>query len=288
MGSDFDEAMRIGRELWQGQYAGSYPLPMNAVFALLALLPRWLALALAMFVGLALFVTLFRRQALLWLFFQPVLAGLWLGQFDLIWLWLLRHASPVSLALLTLKPQLFPLALPALLSDRTKWRPFILACLALYVPVTIIRPMWPLEWLHQANDGRLGWTGSTTILNTPIIGFALLLAASALTRLDWRGVFWSCNPTLRWYDFTLLVGGNLWLVPLSWAAWGLTQVIGGNPWPVGLLGLADLILRRLSSRYGAKDGNIIGGCANVNLDKTRTIAVRRALELDRPNAGTIG
>lgn len=246
MCSDFDEAMRIGRELWCGQYAGSYPLPMNGLFALLALLPRWLALALVMFVGLALFVAMFRRQALLWLFFQPILAGLWLGQFDLIWLWLLRRSSPVSLALLTLKPQLFPLALPALLSDRAKWRPFILACLALYLPVTIIRPTWPLEWLHQANDGRLDWTGSTTILGAPvIIGFVALLACAALIKIDWKAAYWSVNPMIRWYDFTLLAGGNLWLIPLSWAAWGLTQVVGGNPWPVGLLGLADLALRRL-------------------------------------------
>lgn len=247
MGSDLDEAMRIGWELWQGQYVGSYPLPMNAIFALLALLPRWLALALVMFVGLALFVAMFRRQALLWLFFQPVLAGLWLGQFDLIWLWLLRHSSPISLALLTLKPQLFPLALPVLLSDRTKWRPFALACLALYGPATLIRPAWPLEWLRQVNDGRLGWTGSTTILAVPMIGIVLLLAASALTRLDWRAIFWTCNPTLRWYDFSLLAGSSLWLIPLSWLAWGLTQIVHGYPWPVALLGLADLVLRKASA-----------------------------------------
>ena len=247
MGSDFNEAMRIGLAFWRGEYIGSYPLPMNAIFALLAMLPRWLALALVMFVSLALFVAAFKRQTLLWLFFQPVLAGLWLGQLDLIWLWLLRHASPVSLALLTLKPQLFPLALPALLSDRAKWRPFILTCLALYGPVTIIRPSWPLEWLRNANDGRLDWAGSTTILAVPMVGIILLLAASALTRLDWRGIFWTCNPTLRWYDFTLLAGGSLWLIPLSWLAWGMTQIAHSYPWPIALLGLADLMLRRVSN-----------------------------------------
>lgn len=288
MGRDFNALYDSGIALWHGQYTGLYPLPANGLFALLALLPRQSAFALAMFVGLTLFVVTFKRQALLWMFFQPILASLWLGQLDLIWLWLLRQASPVSLALLTLKPQLFPLALPALLSDRSKWRPFALACLGLYGSATIIRPTWPLEWLRQCNDGRLDWVGSTTILAQPMIGIVLLLVASVLMRLDWRAVFWSCNPTLRWYDFTLLAGGSLWLIPLSWLAWGLTQMVYGNPWPVALLGLADLVLRRVLASNGAKHGDIVRSRADVNLDEPSTIPVGRALEFDRPDSCTVG
>lgn len=250
-----------GLDLWAGQYTGIYPLPMNGLFALLALLPRPVALALLMFLGLALFVAAFRRQALLWIFFQPVLAGLWLGQIDLIFLWLLRWGSPVALALATLKPQLFPLALPTLLADRAKWKPFGLACLALYGPVTLVRPSWPVEWLRQCDDGRLGWTGSSTILSSPLVGFAALLATSALIRLDWRSVFWSANPTIRWYDFTLLAGGSVWLIPVSWVLWGTTQLVAGNPSPVAALGLVDLALRRRGvarARMVAKR-NLCGG-----------------------------
>lgn len=246
MGSDFDQFYNSGADLWRGVYSGLYPLPVNGLFALLALLPRQVALMLVTFVGLALFVATFKRQALVWIFFQPVLAGLWLGQLDLIWLWLLRQASPVALALMTLKPQLFPLALPTLLADHTKRKPFALACLALYGPITIIHPTWLLEWLHQCNDGRLDWAGSTTILAQPVIGFSALLVVAALMRLDWRAVFWSANPTIRWYDFTLLADGSLWLIPLSWLAWGMTQAMHGAPWPIALLGLADLMLRRKS------------------------------------------
>jgi hypothetical protein len=115
----------------------------------------------------------------------------------------------------------------------------------LYGPITIICPTWPLEWMRQANDGRLDWAGSTTVLSNPMTGIVLLLAVSVLMRLDWRAIFWSCNPTLRWYDFTLLAGGSLWLIPLSWVFWGMTQMVYGNPWPVALLGLADLALRKL-------------------------------------------
>lgn len=248
MGYDFWALYNSGLDLWHGQYTGLYPLPANGLFALLALLPYQVALALVSFVGLALLVAMFRRQALVWIFFQPVLAGLWLGQLDLVWLWLLRWGSPVAFALMTLKPQLFPLALPALLADRAKWKPFTVACMGLYGPVTVIRPSWPLEWLRQYNDGRLGWFGSTTILNSPLLGFALLLAVAALWRLDWRAVFWSVNPTIRWYDFTLMIGGSLWLIPVSWALWVGTQMMHGNPSPVAVLGIADLALRRHGSR----------------------------------------
>lgn len=251
MGADFEQMYQSGLDLWRGQYTGLYPLPINGLFALLALLPYPVALALISFVGLALFVATLRRQALLWIAFQPILAGLWLGQLDLIWLWLLRWSSPVSLALMTLKPQLFPLAIPALLSHREMWRPFALACLGLYGPVTLIRPSWPLEWLRVANDGRLVWYGSTSVLGNPIVGFAALLAVAALVRLDGRAVFWSCNPTIRWYDFALMAGGSLplgnprglWLIPASWMLFVATQVVGGNPGPVALLGLVDLALR---------------------------------------------
>lgn len=244
MGSDFDQLYNSGSDLWHGIYSGIYPLPANGLFALLALLPRQVAFALLSTIGLILFVATLKRHALVWVLFQPVLACLWQGQLDLIWLWLLHRASPVSLALMTLKPQLFPLALPALLSQREKWRPFALACLVLYGPITIIRPSWPAEWLRACNDGRLVWYGSASIMGNPVIGFAVLLAVVALVRLDWRAVFWTCNPTIRWYDFSLMAGGSLWLIPISWVMFVAIQVMGGNPGPVALLGLADLAFRR--------------------------------------------
>jgi len=244
MGSDFAQLYQSGADLWQGKYTGLYPLPACGLFALLALLPYRVAFGLLALVGLALFVATLRRRALAWVMFQPVLACLWQGQLDLIWFWLLRNGSPVALALMTLKPQLFPLAIPALIADHSKWRPFVLACIVLYGPVTLIRPSWLMEWLRACNDGRLEWYGSTSILWNPLIGFVALLAVAALVRLDWRAVFWSCNPTLRWYDFSMLAGGSLWLIPLSWMLFVATQRLGGNPGPIAFLGIADLLLRR--------------------------------------------
>lgn len=244
MGADFARMYQSGLDLWQGQYSGLYPLPMSGWFALLALLPEQAALALATFTSLALLVALFRRRALVWLFFQPILTGLFIGECDVLFMWLLWHSSPVALALMTLKPQLFPLAVPSLLADRSKWRPFMLACLALYGPVTFARPTWPIEWMRRVGgDWRLNWSGSTSILAAPLIGFGILLALAAIRRLDWRTVFWTCNPSLLWYDFGLLAGGSLWLVPLSWLLCGMALIVW-CPAPVAFLGLADLALRR--------------------------------------------
>lgn len=243
MGSDFAQLYQSGADLWRGQYTGLYPLPMNGLFALLSLLPYRVALYTVMFGGLALFVAVLRRRALVWLWFYPVLSGVLLGQIDLIFFWLLRWASPVALALMTLKPQLFPLALPALLSDRAKWKPFVLACVALYGPVTLARPTWIMEWLRQCNDGRLDWQWSTSLMAWPLIGVAILLAVSAFRRLDWRAIFWTCNPTLRWYDFGLMAGGSLWLIPASWACWGLVQLTDGRPAAIALLGVVDFAIR---------------------------------------------
>jgi hypothetical protein len=247
MGGDFNALYDSGAALWHGRYVGLYPLPLNGLFALLALMPRQVALVALTVAGLALFVAEFRRRALMWIFFQPVLAGLWLGQCDLLFLWLLRHASGVSLALMTLKPQLFPLAIPALLapSGREKWKSFGLACLGLYGPVTIVRPSWIAEWVQRFNDGRVDyWYGSTSVLAYPLIGAVVLLAAAAAFKLDWRAVFWSCNPSLRWYDFSLMAGGSLWLIPASWVLWVATQALGGNPSPVAWLGLVELVVRK--------------------------------------------
>lgn len=244
MGHDFNVLYDSGLDLWRGQYTGLYPLPINGLFALLALLPSPVSFILFSIVGLALFVAVLRRRALAWILFQPVLVGLYLGQLDLIWLWLLTRASPVSLALMTLKPTLFPMAIPVLLADRAKWRPFSLACAVLYGPITLIRPSWPLEWMRAISDRGVNWHSSATILgDSSIIGFAVLLICAALIRLDWRSVFWSVNPAIRWYDFTLMAGSSLWLIPVSWVLYGIAWTTG-NPSPIAFLGLIDLALRR--------------------------------------------
>jgi hypothetical protein len=131
----------------------------------------------------------------------------------------------------------------------------------LYGPITIVYPTWIVEWIRQCNDGRVDWVGSSSVLAWPLVGFAVLLATSALIRLDWRAVFWSANPTIRWYDFSLMAGGSLWLIPVSWALWAATQLLAGNPSPVAVLGLVDLATRRgyVDRVFRVAKRNICGG-----------------------------
>jgi hypothetical protein len=224
---------KSGAQLWGGQYLGLYPLPANGFFALLSLVPfdvaGWLLLSVSI---LALVATL-KREAVLWVMYYPILANLWLGQVDLIALWLLRHASPVSLALLTLKPHLFLLAIPTLWKDRKLWKPFLFWVGVLYVPITIVRPGWVMEWLTHMNDGRQV-AGYVSLLQVPLLAFLVLACLSVTKKLTLKRVFWSFNPVLRWYDFTMLAGGSKWLIPVSWV---LSLLASGKPWLVSLLGL---------------------------------------------------
>jgi len=233
---DFQIFLHSGRDLWAGQYTGLYPLPMNGLFALLALLPPHIALLILCGVGLALFVATLKRDALIWVFYWPILSNLWLGQVDLMALWLLRHGSPASLALLTLKPQLFLLAIPQLVRNREIWKPFFIWTALLYLPITLIRPSWIFEWLAHMNDGRLDG-GLTALTQIPVLAFVILAGLAATNRLTLKRIFWAMNPLLRWYDFTMRAGETRWLIPLSWAAWWVCKQLGGNPWPISLLGL---------------------------------------------------
>ena len=67
------------------------------------------------FACLAILVWILRRNSLYWILFVPFLQCMFLGQLDpLFWL-IFRSRRPAVWALLSLKPQLLPAALPGIL-----------------------------------------------------------------------------------------------------------------------------------------------------------------------------
>ncbi len=186
---DLQAFLDSGRALLRGQYISFYPLPAVVIFALFALLPVPVLLALVLGGSVVLLVVMFKRRALAWIFFAPVLQTFALGQLTLGWLWLLRSASPLSLALLTLKPQLAILALPLLIRKRELWKPFAGWMAVIYVPVTLIRPTWPIEWYWQITGDRLSST-SSSLWEVPILAAAFLLFVLVI-HLRGRFVSWS-------------------------------------------------------------------------------------------------
>lgn len=238
MFTDYAAFMDIGDALWCGQYTGLYPLPIVGLFALWSLIPRGLGLVLWSVLSALALVAILKRKALMWIFFVPILQTFALGQMDIWYLWLASLKRPIAWALMTLKPQLFLFALPALIADRAAWRPFALWCAALYLPVTLIRPTWIVEWLRAMDDGRVIEHSAMTLLYAPVaLTFVILVALSIIHRLDYGMAIAAFNPFLRQYDLTMLAGRvTAWAIPLSW----LTYLMSNKlllPWPVALLGL---------------------------------------------------
>jgi hypothetical protein len=199
-------------------------------------MPLWIVGMLIIGLSLALLIALFRRRAMLWILYVPVLQTLYLGNLDIIGLWLLQHESAVSLALLTLKPQIAVFAIPSLVRRRDLWRPFAFWCATLYGPVTIARPSWVSEWLRQMDDGRL-WAGtSASLWVVPALAVAFALAMLITRSWHWLAALSALNPTLRSYDYTMLAGAHWTIVPISWAASILSNLLQSGS-PMALVGV---------------------------------------------------
>lgn len=236
--SDLIDLFKYGQLLLQGQYFPRYPLPAVGLFALLSLIPIQLAFVLILCLSLVALVSLFKRRAVLWAMFAPITQCLIQGQVDVLCFWLMMHASPVSLALLTLKPQLFIFALPVLLKRREMWKPFIAWCLLLWGAPTLIYPQWIGQWLAGANDGRLQGT-SASLWPVPLLALALIVFMLITRRYPWRVIVSSLNPLLRPYDYTMLAGQSLLLIPASWlCVWLMWRVYAA--WPMALISIALL------------------------------------------------
>ncbi len=238
MFGDFDVMYQAGQALLRGEYAAAalYPLPAVCLFALLALLPRDAALALVLITSAAVLIALFKWRAALWVLYAPVLQVFAFGQIDLLCLGLLRLGTPLALALLSLKPQLFPLALPVLLNNRSLWKRTALYIALLYGLPTLIAPGWVGQWMRQVDDGRLRNLNGSSLWAVPLIGFAALLVMALWQRLPIEAIGTSFNPALRAYDYALLAGRDLLLIPVSWIALGL-MVFLSAAWPMALCGL---------------------------------------------------
>jgi hypothetical protein len=239
---DIDDFIRFGQALLNGHSIARYPLPMQGVFVFFTLLPRPVVIALIIGLSLLALLHIFKRRMVLWICFAPILQCLAAGNLDVIALWLLVRATPVSLALLTLKPQLFLFALPTLISNRKLWKPFTVWCALLWGVPTLLYPQWIGQFIGGASDGRVEHGTSASLWPVPLLAIALIIYMVIARRFEWRVIVSSLNPLLRAYDYTMLAGASVWIVPISWACvWLMWQV--GAAWPMALIGVALLFAR---------------------------------------------
>lgn len=233
---DLQAFLDSGQALHAGRYDSLYPYPLVIVFFFISWIPLEWAAALVLGASLAGLVALTGRRALVWILYLPILETFALGQLSIFWLWCWRKATPWSLALLTLKPQLAIFALPYLLTHREVRRAWLEWCALIYIPISITRPLWVLEWAQRiigGGDGRISaGTGASLWAVDWVIPLMLVCVILASRR---GGLAWALNPALRPYDFTLLTGrGGLVLIPLSWLA-GLGMNAMSAAWPMALL-----------------------------------------------------
>lgn len=214
---------RWGLDALAGRYTAIYPLPMTAVFALFACVPPYVGLGLLLLADLVILVKVFGRRAPLWALYVPFLVNLTVGNLDMIFFYFYQTQTWWGLVLLTLKPQLFLLAVPRLFQlTRREWVKFCAGCAALYLPAFVVRPAWVLEWLSniRAGDDRLALTTSASLWGYWPLAVAALAGVSALAlarrRVHWTASLYCVLPVVRHYD-TLLFAGESWaLIPLSW------------------------------------------------------------------------
>ena len=255
MFGDYLDFYRYGLALRSGEYIAPYPLPAVWGLALVSLAPPLVGLIGLSLLSVVILVYLFRREALLWLWYIPILETFAQGQLSMLWLWLLQRGSAWGYALLTLKPHLFPLALPALAARRDLWRPFALWCVALYAPAFVLRPAWLSEWtarVFSGHDGRITAGTTSSLWSVPILALAVAIVLIVARRVEWRTIFTAYNPIIRAYDYTLIAGMSCWLIPLSWGAFGLTQMTQAA-WPMALVGVGTAgLMHKASSATGPR------------------------------------
>jgi hypothetical protein len=209
---DFDMLYKAGEDFWNGIYTINYPYPAVFFFALLALMPRDVALALFLSLSAIALIDIFKRRAVLWAAYAPIVFTFATGQVDLLFFWLAKTSTPISLGLMLLKPQLAMFVLPQML-NRKNLRGVIVTAACLFIAPTLIRPLWVVEWVRNIIAISAGDPRQTTLLVYPVVA-AVVIAV----RRDWKSVWASANPRLlHVYDLTMLAGKSLWMIPASWA-----------------------------------------------------------------------
>lgn len=275
---DLDDFIRFGQALLNGTYLPRYPLPTQGFFVVLALLSRPVDIALIVGLSFLALLHIFKRRAPLWCMYAPILQGLVTGNLDVLALWLLVRASPVSLALLTLKPQLFLFALPVLIQRREIWKPFALWTALLWIPPTLIYPQWIGQFITGASDGRIEGGTSASLWPVPLLALALIVFMLIARRVEWCVIVSSLNPLLRSYDYTMLAGASLWLIPASWlCVWLMWQVYAA--WPMALLGVV-LVYINHPHRYPSSNSST-NARSNTTMPHSEISAIRYTISQSR-------
>lgn len=221
---DFWVMLDWARELWHGQYNYSLypPTALIFYFPFLFLEPS-IALSIFLCLSAIFFVVTFGKKAIYWITFIPAFQTLLLAHPDIIFVFLLKKRSPLTLALLTLKPVLFLVGIPDVLafSLKNKLR-FLFYILILYIPSFIFVKNWPEIYIRNIlNNGlyderfsAIGFLSDNILLSSVII----LILFIFLNRDNFRYLLMLVISFSFFmsYNYVLFTGTNWIFIPLSW------------------------------------------------------------------------
>jgi hypothetical protein len=257
----------------------AYPPAATLLFALLSLVPFWLAFPAWTGLNVALYVNVLRQkkrphpvkplEVLAWFTYMPFVFVILFGQIDILFLWLAsflvvdrqkEHSGwvpPVCAALITLKPQaafiLLPWPLLAWLRrDRRSFLKWLCLSATFHLLPLLYDPGLYSKWLVElksASQWRLMTSPGIFSLSTLGIPF-WILAVPSLVVAVWgvfkdekiaRAAMTLALPMGFWYEDVLLSFDvpAVWMVPLSWAALLLSMTVQ-NSMPLMLIPLGFL------------------------------------------------
>lgn len=247
MFQDFDIFYGVAKCWLQGQnpYACGFLYPFPVIFLFLPFLAFPLEIARYVWLGvqLVLLVAVFRRKVFLWIFFGPLLWGLYLGQVDPFFIPFIFLKSGLAMAFLTLKPQLVWLYLPIWwFEHREQRRSFLISTALIYGLPLLVYPTWPLDLSTKDVTAQSWWSASLWggWYVPPVIVIAVGVVLIAASRHKWSAVQ-VVNPALSIPGLVMLLPDlKLWAIPLSWFCHFLAMQIS-NQYPYVLLSIAVVI-----------------------------------------------
>lgn len=275
MGYDFSLFWEIGKHFLEGGNPYSlgssyYPPATVYFFVLFSLLPLKVATAIFTGINSVVFITtakkLDKKRWWTWILFPPVMFVIFVGQLDLIFLYLSTFLinggiiAALAGSLLTLKPQMAFISLPWFLikwvkNDKSTLAKWIALTTILHGIPLIINPGLYKEWLSNT-QGAVSWrmqqspgVFSLTNFNVPIaflVIAALAIAGWALFK-DYKTskvAQLMALPIGIWYDSVFVIGTVPYyiMIPVGIASFVLAYFVS-NSLPLFLISLVAMLWR---------------------------------------------
>lgn len=273
-GRDFWIFWQTGRAENPYSVAGAnYPPPMMIIQRPIGLLPGSVAFIVWTLFNLILLVAMFKRKALLYIFFMPTMFDIVPGQNDLLFLWfstfLKKQDWKAILAgvLITLKPQMALLLLPWHLlrwewKTRFAWAAGVVGLWGYYF---LVRPEWYFQWVGVAQSWVNKENSATPSLFSLVPFWLAVVLALGIFLFAWFRLDEKTNlaaavfamPYGKTYDQILLLRSDSlvwWMIPLSWAGLFISLRLN-HPWPQAVV--TGIIFAVALWRYYQKEGRMI-------------------------------